>query len=75
MTTTVSAKIPDDLKQSIEEADINVSDVIRNALEEEVRNRRRDALRSDATALRDAVGDGVETETIVSAVREAREER
>ncbi|MFU8870162.1 hypothetical protein [Natronococcus sp.] len=75
MTSTVSAKIPDEMKEDIEEEDINVSEVIRNALEEELVERRREKLRRDAAALREKVGDGVETEEIVSAVRETREER
>lgn len=75
MTTTVSAKIPDDLKADLEAADVNVSEVIRDALEAEVRERRRDRLRDDAAALRDEVEGGVETDAIVSAVRETREER
>ena len=75
MTETVSAKIPDDLKRAIDEADIDVSEVIRDALEKAVTERRRDDLRNDVTALREDVGDGVETDEIVSAVGEAREER
>ena len=75
MTSTVSAKIPDELKENLEEEDINVSEVIRDALEREVRERRRDALRNDASSLREDIGDGVETDEIVSAVRETREER
>lgn len=75
MTTTVSAKISNELKEDIEDADINVSDVIRSALEEEVKERRREALRSDASSIRDDLGEAVETDEIVSAVRETREER
>lgn len=75
MTETVSAKIPDELKRDLDDADINVSEVIRDALENEVTERRRAALRNDATSLRNAVGDSVETDEIVSAVRETREER
>lgn len=75
MTETVSAKIPDELKREIDAADINVSEVIRDALENEVTERRREKLRNDATSLRDDVGDGVKTDEIASAVRDAREER
>ncbi len=75
MTTTVSAKIPDELKKDLEEENINVSEVIRDALEKEVRERRRNKLLTDATSLRNDVGDGVETDEIVSAVRETRERR
>ncbi|ELY37898.1 hypothetical protein [Natronorubrum tibetense] len=75
MTETVSAKIPDELKRDIDDADINVSEVIRDALENEVTERRREKLRNDAASLRNDVGDGVETDEIVSAIRETREER
>ncbi|WP_247731040.1 hypothetical protein [Halovivax limisalsi] len=75
MTTTVSAKIPDELKRDLEDEDINVSEVVRNALEEELRERRRERLRTDVNALRNEVGEGVETDAIVSAVRETRAER
>ncbi|WP_440765486.1 hypothetical protein [Natronorubrum sp. DTA7] len=75
MTETVSAKIPDELKRDIDGADINVSEVIRDALENEVKECRREQLRNDAASLRKEVGDGVETDEIVSAIRETREER
>lgn len=75
MTTTVSAKISDELKRDLEEEDINVSEVVRNALEEELRERRRERLRTDVNALRSEVGEGVKTDEIVSAVRETRAER
>ncbi|GAB7019483.1 hypothetical protein [Halostagnicola bangensis] len=72
--TTVSAKIPDDMKEELEKEDINVSEVIRNALKEEITERRREKLRQDVDSLREKVGDGVETDEIVEAVRETRQE-
>ncbi|ELZ01341.1 hypothetical protein [Natrialba aegyptia] len=72
--STVSAKIPDDLKKELEQEDINVSEVIRNALEEEITERRREKLRRDADSLRKKVDDGIETDEIVEAVRETRQE-
>ena len=68
MTETVSAKIPDDLKRAIGEA-------VRDALESEIKERRQEELRNDATSIREDVGDGTETDEIVTAVREAREDR
>ena len=73
MTTTVSAKIPDEMKEDLEREGINVSDVIRDALEQEITERRREKLRQDTNALRDRVGD-VGTDEIVDAVRETRQE-
>lgn len=74
MTKTVSAKIPDEMKDEIEREGVNVSEVIREALNEELAERRREGLQRDAADLRDRVGDGVSTETIVAAVRETRQE-
>ncbi|WP_049901662.1 type II toxin-antitoxin system CcdA family antitoxin [Halococcus agarilyticus] len=74
MTKTVSAKIPEELKEELEQEGINVSDVIREALADELAARRREAFRRDATALREQVGGGVKTDAIVDVVRETREE-
>ncbi|MFC6768644.1 hypothetical protein [Natrinema soli] len=71
---TVSAKIPDDLKKELEREDINVSEVIRTALEEEITERRREKLRRDVDSLREKVDDGIETDEIIEAVRETRQE-
>ena len=75
MTKTVSAKVPNELKEELEREEINVSDVIREALTDELAARRREAFRRDAADLRERVGDGVETAAIVDVVRETREER
>ena len=75
MTETVTVKIPGDLKRAIDEANINVSEVVRDALESEIAERRREELRNDATSLRKDVGDGIKTDEIVTAVREVREDR
>lgn len=74
MTTTVSAKIPDEMKAELEREDVNISEVIRNALDEELTERRRERLQQDAASLRERVGD-VDTDEIVDAVRETRTER
>jgi post-segregation antitoxin (ccd killing protein) len=74
MSTTVSAKIPDELKEKLDRADINVSGVIRDALEAEIAERRREQLQRDAAELGDAVDNAVTTDEIVSAVRETRKE-
>jgi len=74
MTTTVSAKIPDELKAAVDQADINVSGVIREALEAEITERRREQLQQDAAELSGEIDDNVTTDEIVSAVREARRE-
>ncbi|MFC6905864.1 ribbon-helix-helix protein, CopG family [Halalkalicoccus tibetensis] len=75
MTKTVSAKVPDELKEELEREGINVSEVIRDALSEELAERRRETLQNDVADLRERVGNSVSTETIVDSVRETREER
>lgn len=75
MTKTVSAKVPDELKEELEREGINVSEVIRDALNKELAERRRETLQNDVADLRKRVGSGVSTETIVDSVRETREER
>jgi len=75
MTTTVSAKIPDEMKEELDREEVSVSEVIREALDEELKRRRRERLRHDVAALRDRIDDGASTAQIVETVRETREER
>ena len=75
MTATVSAKVPDEMKAELEREGVNVSEVVREALEAELTARRRERLLRDAATLREEVGDDVNTEAIVDAVRETRTER
>lgn len=75
MTTTVSAKIPDDLKREIEAEGVNISAVIREALEREVARRKRERLKADAEDLRRRLGGKVDVDDVVDAVRETRRER
>ena len=74
MTKTVSAKIPDEMKEGIEREDINVSEVFREALADELAQRRRARLTEDVSALGESIGDRVGTEDVANAVRETREE-
>ena len=73
MTKTVSAKIPDEMKEGIEREDINVSEVFREALADELAQRRRARLTEDVSALGESIGDRVDTEDVANAVRETRE--
>ncbi|AUX09510.1 hypothetical protein AArcSl_1884 [Halalkaliarchaeum desulfuricum] len=75
MSTTVSAKIPEDLKRELDESDVNISETIREALEAEVRQRRRQRLAERADAIRRSTGDGIETDEVVNLVREDRDDR
>ena len=69
---TVSAKIPIELKEKIERLGINVSRVIRRALEEEVRRRELERLRELAKEAAEALGK-IPDDEIVRIIRETRE--
>lgn len=71
---TISAKISEDLKRKIDELGISPSEVIRRALEEEVRRRTRELLKErlkEVSSILSKVG----KEEWVKSIREAREER
>ena len=70
---TVSAKIPEELKRELDDAEVNVSDVIRGALEEEVRRRRRERVVEEAAEVSKEFD--VEDEEIARIVRKSRNER
>jgi antitoxin CcdA len=75
MTETVTARVPDELKAETAEYDINVSEVVRDALETEVRQQRRDALIKRGNELSQRFGEQIETERVVETIREDRESR
>ncbi|EMA45044.1 hypothetical protein C448_07874 [Halococcus morrhuae DSM 1307] len=74
MARTVCAKVPDEMKAEIDRTEINVSAVVRAALDDELTRRRRSDLREDASALGERVADQVSEEEVATAVRETREE-
>lgn len=71
---TVSTKVRRELKEEAERLGINVSVVLRRALEEEVRRRRQQKLFEKLEAFRDVL-DRIEVEELVRLVREDRERR
>jgi antitoxin CcdA len=75
MSSTVTARVPEDLKAKTAEYDVNVSEVVREALESEVRQRRREALIDRGNELSQRFGDQIETERVVETIREDRESR
>lgn len=71
---TVSAKIDTELKEKIARYNINVSKVIKKALEDEVRRREEEEIREmlkEASKILSKVG----KENIVQFIRDGREER
>lgn len=75
MTSTVTARVPEELKAQIDEYDINVSDVVRGALEAEAQRQRRAALIERGNELSRRVGEQLDTERVVETIREDRESR
>ena len=75
MSTTVSAKIQEELKRELDEAGVNVSEAIRDALETEVRRRRRDRLSERAAALKKDADGLIDADEIAELVRADRAER
>lgn len=74
MTKTVTAKVPDDLKNEADEYGINVSETIRDALTEAVREQRRRNLLDRVQATHDEHGrPDVELEDFVTTLRRDRE--
>ena len=70
-TTTVSAKIPEELKKQLDSAEINISAAIREALEAEIRQRRRAELRERAAAVESSMARA----ELATAIRSDRDER
>ncbi|WP_227357583.1 hypothetical protein [Haladaptatus salinisoli] len=75
MSPTVTARVPDELKADMDEYDINVSEIVRDALEAEVRRQRRNELIKRGDELSQRIGDQIETERVVENIREDRESR
>ena len=73
MTKTVTARVPDDLKDESDEYDINVSELIRDALESEVKRCRREKLLERGDELGARIGDELDTERTVENIRQDRE--
>jgi len=70
-TTTVSAKISEELKAELDAADVNISETIREALDEEIQRRRRADLRDRA----EEVQSSIDGEEIAAVIRSDRDER
>lgn len=74
MSVTVSAKIPRELKEKLKSLNVNISRLIRESLEREVRRREEEQLK----ALAEEVGTilkKIPEEEIAKLIRETREKR
>ncbi len=72
--TSVTVRIPDELKREIDSLGVEVSEVTRSALENEVR-RIKKAKAKDAAAKLGKMLANVPDEEIIGAIRESRNER
>ena len=71
---TVSTKVRRELKEEAERLGIKISEVLRRALEEEVRRRKLEELRKKLDELDDML-EKIDINRIVEAIREDREAR
>ncbi len=75
MTTVVSAKIPDELREKTKLHHIKISKVIRKALEEEVKKIEEDRLSKELDKLSHLLQRKITSKEITKAVRSSRNER
>jgi len=73
-SVTVTARIPKELKEALSRYGVNVSKVVRRALEEEARQRRHQELKGAAEDLGEFFA-GISKEELAKSVRETREAR
>jgi antitoxin CcdA len=71
--TTISVRVPDDLKQQANELGLNKSEVMRSALADEVRRRRRERMAERRKQI-SALDADLSNEAIATAVRKSRDE-
>jgi hypothetical protein len=72
--TTVSTKIPKELKEKMTKLGIKPSKILRKAIEEEIKKREIQKLKEKIEALKPVL-DNIKTEEIVKSIREDREHR
>jgi antitoxin CcdA len=75
MSATVSAKIPKHLRKKLEQKHVNISAVVRRALEEELDRREEEELKAELDTLNSSLAGKLTREDIVKAVRSSRDER
>jgi len=72
--TTITVRVPRKLKEELAKYGVNVSEILRRALEEEVRKRKREELKAAAAELGEFFS-RIPDEEIVKSIRETREGR
>jgi translation initiation factor IF-2 len=75
MSTTVSAKIPRALRERLREKGVNVSSVVRKALEKELQMLEEAEIKGKLDSLKTSLVGKVSKNDVVKAVRSSRDER
>jgi post-segregation antitoxin (ccd killing protein) len=75
MSVTVSAKIPRGLRERLRESQVDVSSVVRTALEKEVAQLEEEKLKNKLESLKKELSRKISTKDIVRTIRSSREER
>lgn len=75
MSTVISAKIPKNLKQKAKRYGVKIGEVVRKALEEEVKRVEEKELSKDLDDLKGMLKDRIRKDDVVKAVRSSRNER
>lgn len=71
---TVSVKIPSELKELMKQLGIKPSEVLRKAIEDEVRKRQVQKIKGEICEIKESL-DKIPMEEIVGSIREDREQR
>lgn len=71
--TTVTAKVPVELKKKLRESGVNVSQLVRRAIEEEIKRREEEALRTLAKEASQLLKK-IPSDEFTKAIRETRDE-
>ncbi|MGH9909964.1 MAG: hypothetical protein ACRD32_04930 [Nitrososphaerales archaeon] len=75
MSTVISAKIPKNLKEKAKRYGVKIGEVVRKALEEEVKRVEEKELSKDLDELSNMLKDRIRKDDVVKAVRSSRNER
>ncbi len=75
MSTTVSAKIPEELKAKADKYGVKIGKLVREVLEEKIRAIESQMLSSKLDEVSNKIGSKIKKEDVVKAVRSSRDER
>lgn len=73
-TTVISVRVPARLKEELEKRGVNVAEVVRRALQEELDRLEWEELAEELEDIRKELGKNIPTDLVVRVIREARDE-